>query len=60
MNSLDFKKLTVEFKRVDAAKEEMELRIHEREEELTRMREAVKVQSLKLEELKVKMSESVV
>ena len=60
MNSLELKKLVVEFKRVDAAKEEMELRIHEREEELARMREAVKIQTVKLEELKVKMSEPVV
>jgi len=57
MSPLELKKIQVEIKRVDAAKEEMELRIHERMDEIKRLEDNIKVQVAKIEELKAKLTE---
>ena len=58
MSPLELKKLQVELKRVDAAKEEMELRIHERMDEIKRLEDNIKIQVAKIEELKAKLVEA--
>jgi hypothetical protein len=54
--SLDLKKAKVELLRVSAAKAELELRIDERLEEIERIKEHIKVQENKEEELRNKIS----
>lgn len=58
MSPLDLKKLQVELLRVGAAKAEMELRIHERMEEIERLNEHVKIQEAKEAELREKIAEA--
>lgn len=58
MSPLELKKMTAELKRVDAAKEEMELRVCERMEEIQRLQDGIKIQEAKLEELKAKLAEA--
>lgn len=55
MSPLELKRLQAELKRVDAAKEEMEVRILERTEEIARLEENIKIQNTKLKELKEKI-----
>lgn len=57
MGPLELKKLQVELLRVSAAKGEMELKIDERMDEVRRLEEHIKVQTLKEEELKLKITE---
>lgn len=57
MSPLELKKLQVELLRVGAAKAEMELRIHERQEEIERLLEHIKTQEAKEAELKAKLAE---
>ena len=47
----------LEFKKVECAKEEMLLRIMEREEYIQRLKENIKIQDLKLEELTLDIQE---
>jgi hypothetical protein len=56
MNPIEIKRLLVEYKKVDAAKSEMELKIEERLSEVERIKENIKVQDARLEELKVLLS----
>lgn len=58
MSPLDIKKIQVEIKRVDAAKEDMELRVFEREEEIQRLQDNIKIQVAKLEELNAKLADA--
>lgn len=57
MGPLELKKLQVELLRVSAAKGEMELKIDERMDEVRRLEEHIKVQTLKEEELRLKITE---
>lgn len=58
MTPLELKKMQVELLRVGAAKAEMELRIHERQEEIDRLLEHIKIQEAKEAELKAKLAEA--
>jgi len=58
MSPLELKKLQVELKWVDDAKEEMELRIHERLDEIKLLEDNIKIQVAKIEELKAKLVEA--
>lgn len=53
--SLDKKKKELEMMRVSLAKQEMELRIEERMEEIKRLRDNIKIQDDKIEELKLEL-----
>lgn len=53
--SLERKKTEVELIRVEAAKAEMELRIAERQEEIKRVEENIKIQDSKILELKQRL-----
>lgn len=55
MTELDKKRLSVELLRVTAAKEELNLRILEREDEVNRIKEMIVAQELKEEEIKEKL-----
>jgi len=55
MTPLDLKKMKVELLRVSAAKAELELRIDERMDEISRIKENIRVQELKEIELKTKI-----
>ena len=59
MHNLEFAKLKLERNKVSCAKEEMEVRILEREAEIHRLKESIKIQHDKLVELdeKIKASE---
>jgi hypothetical protein len=54
---LELKKVQVELMRVEAARCEMELRIEERLEEMSRLKEHIVIQVAKEEELKQKIKE---
>ena len=54
---LELKKMQVELLRVSAAKGEMELRIHERMDEIARIEEHLKIQEAKEVELQAKIAE---
>lgn len=58
MSPLELKKIQVELKRVDAAKEEMELRVQERMEEIQRLEDNIKIQVAKIEELQAKLADA--
>jgi chaperonin cofactor prefoldin len=58
MSPLDIKKIQVELKRVDAAKEEMELRVQERMEEIQRLEDNIKIQVTKIAELQAKLADA--
>lgn len=49
--SLEKKRKQIELMRVTVAKQEMELRIEERMEEVKRLEENIKIQNTKIEEL---------
>lgn len=55
MDSLEIRKAKVELMRVQAAKAELELKIFEREMEIERIRESIKVQEDKIVELEEKI-----
>ena len=57
MNAYEFKKVQVEYKRVNAAREEQELRILEFEEQIKRLQASIAASMAKEEELQVKMAE---
>ena len=57
MTPLELKKMKVELLRVSAAKAELELRIDERMDEISRIEEAVKAQEAKEQELQTKIAE---
>jgi len=52
MNELEKKKKKLELSRVSLAKEELELKIEERTEEIKRLLDAIEVQNKKINELK--------
>ena len=58
MTALELKKLQVQLKQVDAAKEEMEQRVMERMEDIARIEENIKVQQTKIEEIHAKLAEA--
>lgn len=55
--TLDQKKKKLELARVKLAKEEIELKICEREEEIKRLEDAILKQDLRIEELKLELGE---
>jgi len=57
MNAYEFKKVQVEYKRVNAAREEQELRILEFEEQIKRLEASIAVSLAKEEELQARMAE---
>lgn len=54
---IEMKKLTVELKRVEAARGEMELRIYEAEDQIKRLQEHIDIQLNKEKELQQKIKE---
>jgi archaellum component FlaC len=48
---LDIKRKEAEYRRVDAAKFELELKVMEREEEIIRVKDNIKTQEKRLEEI---------
>lgn len=52
MTKLEFKKRTLEYERVKLARQELELKIEERLDEVERLKEHIKVQVAKEEEIK--------
>lgn len=57
MNNYEFKKLQVEYKRVNAGREEQEMRIMELQEQIQRLEASIAVSIAREEELKVKIAE---
>jgi chromosome segregation ATPase len=57
MDPLEVKRLKLELKRVDTAKEEMEFRIEERLAEISRLKDNIKIQEAKMAELTAKLKE---
>lgn len=57
MNGLEHKRMVLELKRVDMAREEMQFRIEERLEEIARLQDNIKIQEAKIKELKEKLGE---
>jgi len=57
MNNYEFKKLQVEFKRVNAGREEQEMRIMELQEQIQRLEASIVISIAREEELKVKIAE---
>jgi hypothetical protein len=55
MNAYELKKLQVEYKRVNAAKEEQELRVFEFEEQIKRIEASIAVSVAKEEEILAKI-----
>ena len=58
MNPLELKRKKVELLRVSAAKAELELRIHERMEEVERLQEHIKISEAKEVELAKEIEEN--
>lgn len=58
MTALELKKLTVEYKRVNQAREELELRVMERMEEIQRIEASVEISKAKEQELLAKIAEA--
>jgi len=58
MTAYELKKLQVEYKRVNAAKEEQELRILELQEQIDRLNKSIDASKLKEEELTAKIAEA--
>jgi hypothetical protein len=56
MTPLERKKIEVELLRVNAAKEEMELKILENQEQIARLQEHIKIQEAKEQELRTKLA----
>jgi len=57
MTNLELKRTEVELIRVQAARAELEFKIIEREDEIERIRENIKIQLKREEELKIKIKE---
>jgi predicted nucleic acid-binding Zn-ribbon protein len=57
MNAYELKKLQVEYKRVNASREEQELRVFECEEQIKRIQASIAVSLAKEEELQAKIKE---
>jgi len=57
MNNYELKKLQVEYKRVNAGREEQELRILESQEQIQRLEASIAVSIAREEELKAKIAE---
>lgn len=57
MVSLEIKKLEVELKKVESGRLDMELRIMEREAEIEKLREGIKIQEAREQELKQKIKQ---
>lgn len=55
--NIELKKLTVEFKRVNSAREEMEYKVMEFQEQIKRLEDNIAIQKAKEEELQAKMKE---
>lgn len=55
MDKLEQKRISSEFKRVDAAKEEMEYRIEDLLNQIERLKANITIQDKRLEELKKEM-----
>jgi hypothetical protein len=58
MKPIDRKRTHVELLRVSAAKAEMQLRIEERLEEISRLEDQIKIQEAKEQELSLKLNDS--
>lgn len=50
--ALELKKLEVEFHKVQAGKMELELKLYEKEEDMNRIRDNIKIQENRMSELK--------
>lgn len=57
MSNYELKKIQVEFKRVNAAREEQELRILEFQEQIQRLEASIAISIAREEELKTKIAE---
>lgn len=57
MNKYELKKIQVEYKRVNAAREEQELRIYEFEEQIKRLQNSIEISITKENELLLKIEE---
>lgn len=57
MSPYELKKIQVEYKRVNAAREEQELRILEMQEQIDKLQKSIDISKLKEEELLVKMNQ---
>lgn len=60
MTAYELKKLQVEYKRVNAAKEEQELRILELQEQIVRLEKSIEASQKREEELTVLISQATV
>lgn len=58
MNTLELKKIQVEYKRVNAAREEQELRILEFQEQIKRLEASIEISMAKEKELEEKIQEA--
>lgn len=58
MSPLEQKKTKLELSRVSLAKEEMEMRIAERMDEIARLQDQIKIQDEKINELTMKLAEA--
>lgn len=58
MNAFEIKKIQVEYKRVNAAREELELRVLEYQEQINRIEASIEVSKAKEDELLVKLKEA--
>lgn len=57
MNAYEYKKVQVEYKRVNAAREEQELRVLEFEEQISRIKASIEISKAKEAELSQKLKE---
>jgi predicted nucleic acid-binding Zn-ribbon protein len=58
MNAFELKKVQVEYKRVNAAREELELRILELQEQISRIEANIEISKAKEDELLTKIKDS--
>jgi predicted nucleic acid-binding Zn-ribbon protein len=58
MTPYELKKIQVEYKRVNAAREEQELRVLEFQDQIARIEASIAVSKLKEEELSIKLAEA--
>ena len=58
MTPLELKRLSVEYKRVNQAREELEMRVMERMEEIQRIEASIEISKAKEDELLAKISEA--
>lgn len=58
MTAYDLKKLQVEYKRVNAAREEQELRVLEFQEQIQRLENSIAISKTKEDELQAKIAEA--